>query len=174
MQSLLNSVSNFAAICCAYDNRLTGQMVRYTAITIFLMLYTVFATIFGIRLNDWSDEVPGRCYNTSKIALPNASHPRVDHIYLGITSFYIFGLLLGATIYCRLSSQRTRWQSSILLTSAVQFVLHTYSVVALRVSNQSLLNDASLEEAWGFGQVLALVMFGSTVVECAKSLEGMR
>ncbi len=46
-------------------------------------------------------------------------------------------------------------------------------VIALRISNQSLLEDASLEEAWGFGQVLALVIFGSTLVECAKSLEGM-
>lgn len=166
-------MSNFAAICCAYDNHLEGQHVRYISIGVFAVLYTAFAIIFGIRLNEWNDELPGRCFNASKIALPNARHPAVDQIYLGVTSFYVFGLLIVATVYCRAESLRAESQKSVLVVGLIQFILHVYMVIALRVSNQSLLNDASLEEEWGFGQVLALVMFGSTLIECAKSWEGM-
>lgn len=168
---ILSSVSNFAAIYCAYGDQIKGQGVRYISIGIFGIFYIAFTIMLGIRLNQWNDRIPGQCFNASKIALPNARHPYVDQIYLGVTSFYLFGLLLNI-VQPRIIGISTV-QEGILTISIAQFILHVYMVISLRISNHSLLKDASLEQEWGFGQVLALVMLGSTLMECARSLEGM-
>ncbi|KAM0801554.1 hypothetical protein BDR22DRAFT_178482 [Usnea florida] len=73
-------------------------------------------------------------------------------------------------VYCRVPSIRLWGQYSTVSCGTLQFVLHVYILVALRVSNQPLL-DSSLEDQWGFAQILALVMLGSTLLECARSLE---
>ncbi len=142
-------MSNFAAIFCAYDKRLEGQRARYFAVIIFMILYLSFAIVFGIRLNDWNDDVSGHCYSASRIALPNSKHPYVDQIYLGITAFYVFCLLLSAMIFCRIPQLRTEYQREVILGGLLQFILHVYMAISVRVSNQGLLNDASIEEQWG-------------------------
>ena len=157
---------------CVYDNRLESQRVRYLSITIFGLLYFGFTIMLGIRLNDWNDEELGRCYNASRIALPNAKHPLDDQVYLGITSAYVFSMLLIVTIYCRVQALRLYWQKSVITVGAMQFILHIYILVALRISNQSLLDNVALEDQWGFGQVIAIVMLVATLLECAKGLEG--
>ena len=158
---------------CVYDNRLESQRVRYFSITIFGLLYFGFTIMLGIRLNDWNDEVPGRCYNASRIALPNAKHPLDDQVYLGLTSLYVFTLLGIVTIYCRVESLRLYYQKTVIFIGALQFILHVYILVALRISNQSLLDNVALEDQWGFGQVIAIVMLVATLLECAKGLEGV-
>jgi hypothetical protein len=45
----------------------------------------------------------GDCYNAAHLALPNARHPYVDHIYISITCLYVF-LSLGVTL--RISTTR--------------------------------------------------------------------
>lgn len=65
---------------------------------VFGVLYLVFAILFGGHLGRWDDNVPGRCYNTRYLALPDAHHPLVDKIYLGVTCFYMFGALNFALI----------------------------------------------------------------------------
>lgn len=47
-------------------------------------------------------------------------------------------------------------------------------VIALRMSNQSLLSDTAPEKEWGFGQTFAPVTFVSTLLECPKGVEGMK
>ena len=127
--------------------------------------------MFGIRLNEWNDKIPSRCYSTSGIASSNAKHPLVDQIYLGLTSVYVLFIAQAAMLYCRVPSIRLYWQNIIVSIGLLQFVLHVYILVALRVSNQPLL-DSSIEDEWGFAQILALVMLGATLLECARSLEG--
>ena len=139
----------------------------------FLLLYLTFVIIFGIRLNDWDDSAPGLCYNTSRIAVPDGLHPIGDQIYLGITSFYCYALLLTATIESRIPGQRDRAQKGVIFMGSLQFVLHVYTAISLRVSNQSLLDNPSVEEKWGFGQILAVVMLGATVIQCGAFLEGI-
>lgn len=134
------------------------------------MLYLAFVIMFGIRLNDWDDSTPGQCYSTSRIAVPDGLHPVGDQIYLGITSFYCFALLSAATIDSRAPSRRDNAQKTVIVMGALQFILHVYT---LRISNQSLLDDHSIEDQWGFGQILAVVMLGATVVQCGTCLEGM-
>ena len=157
-----------------YDNDLHGQRVRYLSIALFSILYLTFVILFGIRLNEWNDTSPGHCYSTSRVALLNAKHPYVDQIYLGVTSLYCFILLVSATVYCRIPRLRAEQQKVVILVGMGQFILHVYMAIALRISNQSLLDNPSIEEQWGFAQVLAVVMLGATLVQCAESLEGMR
>ena len=139
----------------------------------FLLLYLTFVIMFGIRLNDWDDSTPGQCYSTSRIAVPDGLHPIGDQIYLGITSFYCYALLFWATIESRTPGQRDQAQIVVLIMGSLQFVLHVYMAISLRVSNQSLLDNPSVEEKWGFGQILAVVMLGATVIQCGACLEGI-
>ena len=164
-------VFNFAALCCSYEYRLESRRVRHLSIGVFGLLYTGFVIMFGIRLNDWNDKISGRCYSASRIASSNAKHPLADQVYLGVTSLWVLGLASGIIIEYLAPRLRLFWEGIILLYGVLQFVLHVYTLVALRVSNQRLL-DSSLEDQWGFAQVLALVMLGSTLLECARSLEG--
>lgn len=78
--------------------------------------------MLGIRLNQWNDQIPGQCFNASKIALPNARHPYVDQIYLGVTSFYLFGLLLNI-VHPRIIGTLIM-QEGLLSVSIAQFILH--------------------------------------------------
>ena len=59
-----------------------------------MLLYLLFVILFGIHLNRWDYGIPGRCYNSRHLALPNAHHPYVDNIYLSITCLYMFSVLL--------------------------------------------------------------------------------
>ena len=147
--------------------------MRYCSIAIFLLLYLAFVIIFGIRLNNWDDATPGQCYSTSRIAIPDGLHPVGDQIYLGITSLYCFLLLMIAAVQSRMLGERDEAQKTVTIMGSLQFVLHVYTAIALRISNQSLLDNPSLEEQWGFGQILAVVMLGATVVQCGTCLEGM-
>ena len=157
---------------CVYDTNLESKRVRYFSIAVFGLLYTGFTIMLGVRLNDWNDAIPGRCYSTSKIALPNAKHPLVDQVYLGLTSFYVCSLMYIATMLCRIPSQRLYHQKEIIVIGALQFILHLYTLVALRASNEKLLDNAALENEWGFGQVIAIIMLAATLLECAKDFEG--
>ena len=147
--------------------------MRYCSIAMFLMLYLAFVIMFGIRLNDWDDSTPGQCYSTSRIAVPDGLHPVGDQIYLGIISFYCFALLSAATIDSRAPSRRDNALKTGIVMGALQFILHVYTAISLRISNQSLLDDPSIEDQWGFGQILAVVVLGATVVQCGTCLEGM-
>ena len=147
--------------------------MRYCSIAIFLMLYLTFVIMFGIRLNAWDDSTPGQCYSTSRIVLPDGLHPVGDQIYLGITSFYCFALLLVATIDSRMPGRRDNAQKTVILVGSLQFITHVTMAISLRISNQSLLDNPSIEEQWGFGQILAVVMLGATVIQCGACLEGI-
>lgn len=87
------SVSNCAALASASAVDTSDLFSRVVLMTVFAVLYLAFAILFGIHLNNWNDKVPGHCYNTSHLALPNAHHPYVDKIYLGVTCFYMFAVL---------------------------------------------------------------------------------
>jgi hypothetical protein len=90
-----------AAILCSFAHRKNQKIYRYNGVLIFSTLYLIFAIIFGKRLEEWDYNVPGACYNTHLIAESHASHPFVDRIYLGITCYYMFGILIGAIIFSK-------------------------------------------------------------------------
>ena len=147
--------------------------MRYCSIAIFLMLYLTFVIMFCICLNDWDDSTPGQCYSTTRIAVPDGLYPLGDQIYLGMTSFYCFALLSAATIESEAPSRRNDARKTVIVMGSLQFISHVYMAIWLRISNQTLLDDSSLEEQWGFGQILAVVMLGAIVVQCGTCLEGI-
>ena len=56
----------------------------------------------------------------------------------------------------------------VVLVALVQYPLHLYSTIALRLSNESLLEGDS-ENSWGFGQVSALVLVANTLIQCGTA-----
>jgi hypothetical protein len=60
---------------------------------------------------------------------------------------------------------------TILVLAMLQLPVHLYFVIALRAVNQPLLEGGS-ENSWGFGQVVAIIMLGGTLLECYKGFSG--
>jgi hypothetical protein len=143
---------------------------------LFCALYLVFSAIFGRALQFWDWAGPGQCYDTRLLAMPSASHPYVDVIYLSVTCFFMFiscsvpvyVLLFMTTRDVKEAEQRAE---TVLILSFVQYPLHLYSVVALRVSNGGQLEGDS-EDSWGFGQVVALVLLGAVLARCVYGVCG--
>lgn len=68
-------------------------------------------------------------------------------------------------------SDRLSSKASLLGVSLCQFPLHTYMIFAMRSSNEHRLSGDS-ENAWGFGQIMALVLMGSTLVQSVGTIVG--
>lgn len=114
--------------------------------------------------------------DTSLLAMPSASHPYVDVIYLGVTCFFMF-VSCSVPVYVLLFmttgdvEEAEERAETVLTLSFVQYPLHLYSVVALRVSNGGLLEGDS-EDTWGFGQIVALVLLGAVLARCVYGVFG--
>ncbi|KAK8090453.1 hypothetical protein PG997_005414 [Apiospora hydei] len=59
-------------------------------------------------------------------------------------------------------------RSNILEVAMIQYPVHGYMVYALRASNERFLSGSS-ENEWGFGQIVALVLVVTTLLECVKA-----
>lgn len=165
----LGRISFCAALVNVFGHDEERKTSRYLSIAVFSILYLIFSIFFGKSLEKWDDSVPGRCYMTERIARADARHPYVDRIYLGITCFYVFAAL--ETVVIASLSTWKYFRYSAISIALLQYPLHLYMLVALRKSNMKLLSGDQ-EDSWGFGQIVALVMLGSTVVECLRGLKG--
>ncbi|PGH04733.1 hypothetical protein AJ79_07012 [Helicocarpus griseus UAMH5409] len=192
--AIFNSISASPDAC-------SKRTFRYLTIALFALIFLAYSIVFGIRLNQWDPERPGACYNTAATALTNKPHPREDLIYLGVTCTFFYSALPGAIHNPELKllmkfiekrSHRALFSSvaidaaglddfeqrvedrswSVLALSMLQFPLHLYFVIALRASNQGLLEGGrGGENSWGFGQVVAIVMLGGTVLKGCKGVK---
>lgn len=88
------SISNCAALASATGVDTSDLLSRVLLMLVFGLFYLVFIIVFGVNLGKWDDNVTGRCFDTRGLASPHAQHPYVDEIYLGVTSFYMFVMLL--------------------------------------------------------------------------------
>jgi hypothetical protein len=169
------------------------KIQRYGLILLWSILYIVYTSLFGVRLKGWNWNIGGYCYNPHKISLPTASHPYVDNIYISMTCFYVFGSLIWASGFINfyVSALLTRFkveqhrvrlfnkfrdrvaEAVVLMVAALQLPLHLYSLLALRASNEKLLNSGTTEQEWGFGQVVAVMLLGSNVLGFLNGVQGM-
>ncbi|KAK8124261.1 uncharacterized protein PG998_000020 [Apiospora kogelbergensis] len=257
----LTGVSAAAAVTTTFK-RPDGFFFSAVLLIVYTCLYLAFTILFGLKLQSWDDGSSGRCYNASRTSDPTAAHPLVDHIYLGITAFYLFGSLamcrsvapdtfrdaikgLGqsfaamverldqidrpgprfmadfsklmieswktlerliskyrvlqvvfATFLPRQIKMKPPFSDSsnntsrlddilefyqansnaspykarvtILTLALAQYPVHGYMVYALRASNEKFLSGSS-ENEWGFGQIVAMTLVGSTLFECFKA-----
>lgn len=61
---------------------------------------------------------------------------------------------------------------TILSLAMIQYPVHIYAIFTLRWANEGLLQGDS-ENYWGFGQVVALVLLASSVLEGLRAIHGM-
>jgi hypothetical protein len=146
------------------------RYVRATLSVIFSILHLAFSIIFGRALERWDWAIAGRCYNTWLIAHSGASHPYVDRIYLAITSVYMQAALVNCFQHWTLSvsGRRSGIPEFVIIPALLQYPVHLYSTVALRISNENLLGGDS-ENNWGFGQVFALVLVADTMIKAGTA-----
>ncbi|OCK82926.1 hypothetical protein K432DRAFT_470143, partial [Lepidopterella palustris CBS 459.81] len=171
-------ISNCAAICCSFWRNENQTFSHYCTFALFALFDVAFCILYCIRLSRWDDATPGQCYNPRKLALFSGRHPEADFVYFGITCVY-FWISLALAVF---RSKRRKDAVSeavvegtgstlfVLIVGMLQLPVHLYSAIALRASNQSLLQDAS-EVQWGFGQIVALILVGSTFIQCAKGIK---
>jgi hypothetical protein len=69
------------------------------------------------------------------------------------------------------SSFVTNNKSIVLQLALVQYPLHTYMLIALREGNDKLL-DGDSENYWGFGQVVALLLLASSILQGVRLIVG--
>ncbi|CAG7916562.1 unnamed protein product [Penicillium olsonii] len=173
-------VSNTAAfVCWRYcqakieepDNLRHGRKLkvdwfnnRYRALYIFLALYLALTILLGIRLNEWAPhQEPGRCYFSTLIADPSASHPDADKYYVGFTSAWLMIVVL-AGVFAGVKRRR-----AILILSSLHFPLHLYMTIALRVANHGKFEgETNSENEWDFGQTTAVILLVIALVELFK------
>lgn len=175
------SVSNCAVLLAATTITTEDLPSRVLLMGIFSVIYLGFVIVFGIRLSQWDAAVPGHCYDTHLLAAPYTLHPAVDQVYLAITCLYMYGALfysLSIALGRRFPDRQLRIfnprPESVFVLIMMQLPLHLYYLISMRVSNEPLLSDGTEENQWGFGQVFALIMSASLVVECAKGYFAIR
>jgi len=143
------------------------RKARALSWTAFFLLYLGYLIGFGVRLRRWNNDVPGHCYDTALLALRRHGHPYADNIYLGVTGFYTTLLAVQAVEKSSILFDRIMHVH----LASLQYSLHLYSVIAIRISNQRLLKGGS-ENTMGFGQLVALLMLSSILVACVLTIEG--
>ena len=143
------------------------------------LFFLTYVILFGVRLRSWDNAIEGHCYSTDKLARPGDPHPKVDNIYITITCLYLFSTL----VYClqgemlkvneEIASRLRKYRAyHVLVIAMLQFPLHTYSVIALRIANEKLLKSGNVEQQWGFGQVAAILLLGGNLVVLLNHFQG--
>jgi heme/copper-type cytochrome/quinol oxidase subunit 4 len=121
--------------------------------------------LYGIRLDEWDPKVDGRCYNTNSVDSPSASHPTIDKVYLGITAGWMLTVIILAVI------GNAHHIKIVIILALLQYPLHLYFMITVRTANTDLLEGEDQENDWGFGQTVALVLLGLTVLELRNGLK---
>ncbi|PIG79116.1 hypothetical protein AARAC_007725 [Aspergillus arachidicola] len=134
---------------------------RYRATFFFVILYLALLIFLCVRLNEWApDTEPGRCYFSSLVTSPHASHPGADQIYVSVTGSWLIIVILSSVFV------GVRARRFILILASLHFPLHLYMAIALRQANQGKFEgEVKHENEWDFGQTTAVVLLGIAVVE---------
>jgi hypothetical protein len=244
---IIISIVHAAAISRCFREKTASPMriLRLFFVGLYLVFYLAFLILFDSHLREWDDKVPGRCYNTRLIGVPNALHPASDRAYLIVTGIYVyFAFFLAANVrssvpvqleeivhgskkhqnggfghemalddftfglFLRVFGWFLRWclkkhqngrftlgwflrggfmtegylhtltffmeneTRMITLITGLQFPVHLYMAIALRVSN-NFDGGADGENAMGFGQILALMVVIANAMQYLAGLFGM-
>lgn len=130
-----------------------------------MVLFFAFTVLLGIRLNEWDEETErGDCYITDMITNSGADHPAADKTYIGVTAAWLI-ISMGLVIIGKAQNVRP-----ILVLSLLQFPVHFYMMVVLRLKNSNAIKSGESEDDWKFGQTLAVVLLTMTIHEAATGL----
>ncbi|KAL7626602.1 hypothetical protein AAE478_003374 [Parahypoxylon ruwenzoriense] len=142
------------------------QMI--TVSYVFAILFLALTIFLEVRLDEWSliAEELGYCYVTTGIDTVGASQPTTDKAYVAVTAVWLLVVMFGA-LFCS-----TRFRKPILLLSGLQFPLHLYMMIKLRLENQIYLEGEEDENKRDFGQTTATILLGLTIAELVR--QGMQ
>lgn len=183
------------ALTSIIENNRSYNRDRSVMIALFICLYIAFIRLFGMELNKWNDKVPGHCYYAVVIPFLNRLHPLTDILYLTSTSMSFFNsmgfcgeIYFSSSKLQRIYAQRFPnkriiklltpmlapydYKALLLLLATFQYVIHIYMIFAMRAANEHHLKGDS-ENSWGFGQVVAMVLLGSSVLQGVRAIIGM-
>ncbi|KAH8681879.1 hypothetical protein BX600DRAFT_447423 [Xylariales sp. PMI_506] len=141
---------------------------QYRVSYVFALFFAIFGVALEIRLKDWSltSTDLGNCYRTDGISSFGARHPAADQGYVAVTSIWLLATMAG-TIWGTVHMRRP-----LLILAALQYPLHLYFMIALRLANTDHLEGEESENAWDFGQTTAMILLGVAVKEIiARSVE---
>ncbi|KAI1340346.1 hypothetical protein F5Y15DRAFT_415234 [Xylariaceae sp. FL0016] len=173
IQRTISSVSNSAALIC-YNfimtkkypgispwqkvSRMSGRLrVSY----IFALLFLVLTIALEVRLDGWSftAEEAGHCYRTVGSARPGAPHPAAEKAYVAITAIYLLLSVFSSVL------APPRLRHTLLVITSLQYPVHLYMMLAIRLANQDHLEGAEDENGWDFGQTTAVLLLSIAVSE---------
>jgi hypothetical protein len=139
-------------------------------VLVFAILYLVFLIILEVRLNKWNEEEPGKCYNWHLTTSPHARHPNAEKTYVAVTGVWMLVSVFSAVFAS--VKKLDKKVKSVLALGLLQFPVHVYMLITLRIANQGLLEGGEQENEWGFGQIVALVLLSDTIISAVNGLIG--
>ena len=139
--------------------RISRLSPRHLSLYLYIVLFFALAVLLGVRLNEWNDDEEGHCYNSYLVTASENDHPSSDKIYLAFTSTW---MLLSLTMSIFSTAKRVK---KVLALALLQYPLHLYMMIALRIANTDALEGDEHESDWRFGQTVAILLFGLTFRE---------
>ncbi|KAH8894848.1 hypothetical protein GQ53DRAFT_64810 [Thozetella sp. PMI_491] len=169
-------MSNCAALICwsymasvyrhdSHDKKLR-RSPRHRITYLYAAFFLALTILLEVRLSEWtvaSDQL-GKCYVTTGITSLGASHPIADKVYVAVTAAWLLIVMLG-TVF-----GRPQHRKLLLILSAVQFPIHLYMMVMLRIANQESLEGEEDENGWDFGQTTAMILLAASLFELGQKL----
>jgi heme/copper-type cytochrome/quinol oxidase subunit 4 len=119
-------------------------------------------------LGEWDETEEGHCYITTGLSAPASTHPEADKAYVGVSATYLIVALLMAVVG---SATLVR---TVLILALLQFPLHLYMMITLRVNNSTRLDGTESESDWRFGQTVAVLLLGMTIREIISGFQEWR
>ena len=139
--------------------RISRLSPRHLGLYMYVVLFFALSVLLGVRLNEWDDEEEGHCYNSHLVTASQDDHPGADKTYLGFTAAW---MLLSLIMSVLGDAKRVK---KVLGLAALQYPLHLYMMIVLRLANTDLLEGDGHESDWRFGQTVAVLLFGLTFRE---------
>ncbi|KAI1743038.1 hypothetical protein F4680DRAFT_410861 [Xylaria scruposa] len=160
-----SGVSATAALAAIWKKKDTNA-IRVASIFAFLSFHLAFVVLFGLKLQSWDDNVLGRCYRPQVTPLQFATHPLADRVYLGTTASFSF---VSFAFTFRATTRVADMTSHIVIFALILYLIYVYMLVTIRQSNEAYLSGNS-ENEWEFGQVVALVLVTSVLLESFRTI----
>ncbi|KAI1467274.1 uncharacterized protein F4812DRAFT_431967 [Daldinia caldariorum] len=166
-------VSNAAALVCwtvmrakSLESRSRHRIFpaywngRFRVSYFFAILFLALTIFLEVRLDEWSltAEEAGYCYITTGLSAPGASHPTADKAYVAITAIWLLLVMFGSLF------ASVKFRKPLLVLSALQFPVHLYMMIKLRMENYPYLEGED-ENRWDFGQTTATILLAVTIVQ---------
>lgn len=125
-------------------------------------------------------EIFGVAQDNEKVALYGSSKSAITMKMVNILKGWISSMLgEDCNVIVRffqkfdaLSILKTGYKTGVLIIAMMQYPVHVYTVFALRIANEERLEGDS-ENDWGFGQVVALALLTSSILQCIRTVIGM-